>query len=330
MTVSEGRPTQSEDRQASLRAELLGQIAAAQFDLEAVIADLTRDGAPAAALLDSRSQLSALTALSRQMGSVSGAALAEMRAEIASLVATSQSTAQQARTAAASKPDAAELIGRAQEVRAHVNEVMRGMKDFDPYLRFENERDEAEYRRREAENRAYIAAQQAKGTPEGDLNAAGAAVGQMADAHAHGAGDSPEFKKRWDELVASTEKLREEAKANGVSTEEFDNRLREDLRRILKSKGLSDAQIDAQLAAHADPLEAVKASIASESELSALERTAERGAPNFTAPVKAEQKDEVRDIFASLAAKGVSLSPAPDVPQHGVSLAATRDTIRTV
>ncbi|MEI9927610.1 MAG: hypothetical protein WDN44_07765 [Sphingomonas sp.] len=74
----------------------------------------------------------------------------------------------------------------------------------------------------------------------------------MADAKAHGA-SGPEFDKRWSDLVTATDHLREQVRASGGSTKEFDDHLREDLRRILKSKGLSDTQIDAQFAAHPDP-----------------------------------------------------------------------------
>ncbi len=240
------------------------------------------------------------------------------------MVATSQAAAQQARTVAAAQPDNAELIERAKEARAKVDEVMHGMKDFDPYLRFANEHDEAEYRRREEERRAYIDAQHGKGTPEGDLNASGAAVGQMADAAAHGASDSPAFRQRWDELVASTEKLREAARANGVSTEEFDRRLREDLRRILKSKGLSDAQIDAQFAAHPDPLDAAKAYVGGEDVDAIAVKVAKNervATENIVVSAPPPPSSSIADAMATLRAAGVvSTEQHTDQgPEHGVT-----------
>ncbi len=325
MTDSPDHPAKSDDPKASLRDDLLVHIAAAQFELETAIADLIRDAAPASALAESRSQLGALNALRSRMANASPAALSEMRGEIASVIATSQSTAQQARVAAAAQIDAAELIDRAKEAKAKAEEIMRGMKDFDSQLRFGPNDTEADYRRREAERQAYIDAENAKGTPEGNLNAAGAAVGQMADAKAHGAG-GPEFEKRWAELVASTEKLREAAQANGISTEEFDRRLREDLRRILKSKGLSDAQIDAQFAAHPDPLEATKAYVAVDNidtvKMSTRYSTASARPDSIeTAELPEQPIPPLADAMATLRAAGVvsSRQEATTPPAHGVT-----------
>lgn len=148
-------------------------------------------------------------------------------------------------------------------------------------LDFASQEDERAYREREAERRAYIADQRAKGTPEGDLNAAGAGLGQLADAKAHGAG-GPEFDKHWNDLVTTTEKLREAVRRSGGSTKEFEDRLRADLRRIMQSKGMTDAEIDAQFAAHKDdPLEAAKGFVGGEKDVRALGAGAERSAHNI-------------------------------------------------
>ena len=64
---------------------------------------------------------------------------------------------------------------------------------------------------------------------------AGATVAQLADAEAHGAGNSPEFKQRRRELVESTIALRNQMHADGQSTDEFDQRLEADLRRIAEA-----------------------------------------------------------------------------------------------
>jgi hypothetical protein len=337
MTVSGDHAARPDDPQASLRAELLGQIAAAQFDLEAAIADLTRDGAPAAVLADSRSQFGALIAMRRQMGSASPSALAEMRNEVAALVASGQSAAQQARSAAASNADMAELSSRAAEARARVDETMRGMKDFDADLRFADQRDQAEYRRREAERLAYIAAEQAKGAPESHLNASGAAIGQMADAAAHGAADNPEFTKRWDALMKSTRKLREQVIRDGGDVSKFDSDVRADLRRILKSKGKSDAEIDALLAAHHDPLDAMQAIVAEQKvaladreidDFTMKAREHKDGAALAATETKLaatalpiEQPGPLADAMSVLKAAGVAPSThdAEAPPTHGVT-----------
>jgi len=267
MTVSEGHAAKPDDPQASLRSELLGQLVAAQFEIEAAIADLTRDGAPASAVANTRSQLAAVGALRQQLIGADARTLASMRGDIAATVAACQTAAQQAR-AAADEASASNLSNYAQSARNAVHDVMRGMKDFDRDLRFANAQDEAEYRRREDERRAYIDGELAKHTPQGDLNASGGAVGQMTDAAAHGAAANPEFQRRWDKLVVSAEALRAQLVRDGKDVSDFDKHLREDLRRIMKSKGLSDAQIDEQFAAHqGNPIETAKAFVAEQKDV---------------------------------------------------------------
>lgn len=231
----------------------------AEFELEKAIAALIGDGASAA---QAQAQLGSVTQLRREIGSANPDTLAALRSEVTSIVAQTHTLVQESRAvvaAGAARAEAADLASLAATSRAEVTTLMQDMHRFDPYLRFASADEEEAYRQREAQRRAYIDAQHAKSTPEGNLNAAGGAIGQMVDAKAHGAGESPEFQQRWNDLVSTTEKLRDEVRRSGGSTKEFDDRLREDLRRILKAKGLTDAQIDAQFAAHPDPLEAAKA-----------------------------------------------------------------------
>lgn len=119
-----------------------------------------------------------------------------MRSEVMAFVAASQATAQQTRSAVAAA-QAAEVALHAASERAHrevtdIADDLFGKKIFDPYLRFASAEDEEAYRRREADRQAYIAEQLAKGTPEGNLNAANATVAQLEDAGAHGADRSPD------------------------------------------------------------------------------------------------------------------------------------------
>ena len=296
MTVYEGQPTLSVDPEASLRAELTGAIAAAQFDIESAIAEVMRSGADVSALAN---QAQSLQQLQKQIGSAGATTLISLRAEIAGAVATTQAVTQQARTVAATAAQAAaEALGAASaNSRASVNAIMRDMHRFDPYLQFASAEDEAEYRKREAERRAYIDAQHAKGTPEGNLNAAGAAIGQMADAKAHGAGNSPEFERWSNELTNTTTKLRDAARQSGLSTEEFDRNISADYRRISKAQGLSDAEINARLATHdGDALKAIAAPNAT---------------PTSPAPEASPPVDDLADAMAAFKAAGIK----PDTPE---------------
>ena len=147
----------------------------------------------------------------------------------------------------------------------------------------------------------------------------------MVDAKAHGAGNNPEFEGQWDALVATTEKLRDAARGNGFPTEEFDRNLRNDLRRILKSKGLSNAQIDAQFAAHPDPLEAAKAFVRGD-DLQAIKVAADKiGATSEPSsnivPAQPESPVEaVSDPMAKLRASGIVMAnhKGGDEFAHGV------------
>lgn len=272
MTVSPDQGAASPpDPQVNLRAELLGQVVGAQFELERALAEM-----PVAARADGTQQLAALKDLQRQIGSANPAMLHTLRADIATAVAVARAVTGQTRDIAATPEGIAMLAEAASASRAQVTATMENMQRYDGFLQFGPGDSEADYRQREAERRAYIEQQQAKHTPTGDLNAAGGALGQMVDAKAHGAGDSPEFKAKWDALVATTERLRNEVRRSGGSTAEFDSNLKRDLRQIMKSKGLSDADIDARFAAHSDPLEAAKAYVQGDSDLQSVDRAVRR------------------------------------------------------
>jgi hypothetical protein len=150
---------------------------------------------------------------------------------------------------------------------------------FDRYLRFSSAEDEAAYRKREADAKKYIADQLARHTPEGDLNAGGGMIGQMLDAHAHGAGDSPDFMPRWNTLVEKIGRQRDAMQAAGQSTAEFDSHVTTSLRSYLKAKRLSDAEIDARLKAYANPLDAAKGLLKDDRDSHYLERKIREAGP---------------------------------------------------
>lgn len=319
----------TEDPLASQRLALVGQLVVAQFDIEAAIGELARSGASTGPLL---TQLQNLTQLQRQVGTATPATLAMLRADVGAAVSQSQSVAQDARgTGAANTADSASVISLAATSRAQVSDIMRDMHQFDRELDFTSPEEEAAYRQREAERRAYIAQEQDKHTPEGDLNAAGGAVGQMADAKAHGA-DSPEFQKRWNELADSTQKLRAQLLREGKDVSQFDARLRDDLRTIMRDKGIPESQIDSLFAAHPDdPLQAAKAFV-SETDVGRIASRrnahAETAMPETTIVAEASPVPSVvvpnsaLDAMAELTALGVIAVPheADAPPSHGVAV----------
>lgn len=310
---------------------MLAHLLGAQADLEASLA-LLRQSGDAGLIAQGETQRSTLADLQRALASAGPANLTAIRSAIAAAVSASTGLSQQARGAAL-QAEAAELAATRTESRLQVQSLMRDMHRFDPYLAFASPEDEAAYRNREAERRAYIEQQQARGTPEGDLNASGAAIGQMVDAQAHGAADSPEFRQRWDELAGTTARLREQVARSGGSTREFDDRLRGELRATLRGRGVSDTEIDARLAAHpGDPLAAVRDYMRSEDDLLAIDRSISQigrhesiaTAPPPVVVAVAEQPAasvSMADVMAEFRACGIT--PADHQPgeafAHGVA-----------
>jgi hypothetical protein len=114
------------------------------------------------------------------------------------------------------------------------------------------------FKKREAESERYIKEQLGRGTPEGDLNASGRMQGYMLDANARGAGDNADFREKWDELSAKTDRLHESMHAAGRSTEEYDEQINQDVIAFLKAKGLSEEQTREALGKSKNPLDAVE------------------------------------------------------------------------
>lgn len=317
-----GHPA-SDDALASQRSELLEQLKSAEAALLAAIVDLRRGG-DGALLAQNETDLAALAQMRTEIGRAGPTALAAMHGVVTTAVAKAQSSADQARTATATAQTikAQELAAVAAESREQVSAMLRDMRHFDGGLRFALPNEEEEYRQREAERRAYIEAEHAKHTPQGDLNAAGGTLCQLIDTKAHSPGATPELDKRLGELMATTEKLRESAKANGVSTEEFDRRLRDDLRHIMKSKGISDAEINARFAATHDPMEAAKAYIRNENDLQQLRQTAREAAQwaqsEPSTPIIAAQPATTHHAIGSVIAK-LQMTGITEAIPHGTA-----------
>lgn len=157
-------------------------------------------------------------ALQRDVSLADASMLKSMRNEIIAFATNATADSQRAREGAAATKAQAErhLAESREESRKQVHAIMEGMREFDPYLRFASAADEEAYRKREAERRAYIDRESAKGTAQGDLNAARAAREQLLDAGVHGADASPEYAPRLERLNRASANLQE---AMGVEPE---------------------------------------------------------------------------------------------------------------
>jgi hypothetical protein len=207
---------------------------------------------------------------------------------------------------------------------------------FDRYLHFSSSQDEEAFHKRTAATKQYVTAQLARNTAEGNLNAGGGMVDYMLDAHAHGAGASPDFLPRWNRLVDDVTRQHLAMKAAGQSTEEFDRNLVASVRHFLKAKGLSDTEIDRRLAGHADPLEAVKPFIGDDrgsrdlerqtllirqSELAAPETLGQAHTSGKTATPEIPQAIDFDAIKAKLKAAGVQVTDTGAAgPKHGLAV----------
>jgi hypothetical protein len=229
--------------------------------------------------------------------------LAAMQTQIAAALAASAATASEARTGTGRASEAAELAAASANSRQQVQSLLRDLNRFDPYLSFDSPEAEAEYRRRQSDRTGFIEQQLARGTPQGDLNANAAALGQLVDAEAHGAGNAPSFGPRRDVVAGSYERLRSDIRRNGGSTREADEILARDVRRALRRSGRSDQETDAIFAAHGgDPL-----AVADATREPTQARAVEAGLPPPGAP---PPHDELADAMAALRAAGVTSGPA--------------------
>jgi hypothetical protein len=325
MTVSDGQQAKAVAPLASERLFLMGQAAGAKIELDRVIASMqdARNSIPAEII----AQQSDLAGLISQIATASAVDLPALKRAVATAVAAATNATQQMQ-AASSGQSGPSLADASEASRRSVQSALDYTRTLD--LQFASAEDERAYRQREAERRSYIEAEQAKGTPEGNLNAAGATVGQMADAKAHGAG-GPEFDQHVTELLETTSKLREAIRRSGKSTQDFDDKLRGELRRVMRNKGMTDAEIDAKFAANPDPLDAAKAYL-TDKDAVAMRTSVEREAWQTDASTVVAVAQPVStspstlDPFAKLRAAGLTASPhEPDADfAHGVTASASK------
>jgi hypothetical protein len=227
--------------------------------------------------------------------------------------------------------------------RADVESLSHDVFDqhiFDRYLHFSSAQDEAAFHAHSAAVKTYVKGQLARGTAEGNLNGGGGMMDAMMDAHAHGAGDSPDFAPRWNKLAGDTERQRAAMVAAGQSTEEFDRNLAAAVRHYLKAKGLSDAEIDQQLAAGGNPLKAAKALVADDKDGQILETQARSArapekpivtplakAGTEPSPSKVPGSVDINAITARLQAAGVEASASTSTnPTPGTAKRSPADS----
>jgi hypothetical protein len=207
MTVSEGQPTLSVDPEASLRAELTGTIAAAQIDIANAIAELARSGADSATLAN---QSHALQQLQSKVGSANLGSLLALRSDVTIAATSATALANQAISTAANASLTNANLSPMQRARASIEAVQRDLFEkrvLDPYLQFASAEDEEAYRKRERERKEAIDRERAKGTLEGDRNAASILDQQLLDAGAHGADRSPDFADMVQQVKSATADL---------------------------------------------------------------------------------------------------------------------------
>lgn len=321
--------------EGTFRTELLGQLLAAQNQLEAQMSELRRVAADPGLIAECGTQLSFLSNLQQNIATATPATMASMHAEIAASMNAVAGIAQQARIAANDVAlGSAQLAATTAATRQTVTDLSSDLYErriFDPYLKFASPEDEAEYRKREAENQRYIREQLEKKTPEGTLNAAGGAADQMLDANAHGAGDSPDFALRWQRLRKDLDNQRSAVKAEGKSTEECDNRIKASVRRFLRDKGVPESEIDAKLRAVADPLDAAEPYMNGAKDAATLQANIDAGNKQLQAdpaiksaePVTPDKNVAGLDaIAASLQSSGVTLADTAAPEGHGVNATA--------
>ena len=185
------------DPLASQRTELIGQLVASQFAIEAALAEHVAAGGNTATSGELRSQLTLLSDLRQQIGSASGTNLATLRSEVIAATGSAFAIVQQARTAASAASLALSAQAMTpQQARQAIQSVGHDLFDrhvLDPYLQFRDAEDEAAYRKREQENAEALKRALALRTPEGDRRAAAIIDRQLDDAEAHGAAASPDF-----------------------------------------------------------------------------------------------------------------------------------------
>lgn len=256
MATPDARRAEPVETEASLRADLAGQIAGAQAQLETNIEELRRAalaGGDSAALSQAEGQLQRLGGLQRRLEHAGPGALAAIRAEVVASVAASQATAQLVRSST-SAAQAAEMALHAASAAAHrtVSSLAHAMfeeKKYDALLQFDTDAEKDAYAKRAAERQRYIEEQLALGTPQGNLNAARVMSDQLKDAGAHGASEHPDYANDVDKLARARADLEHAMQTSTRQQAANDQRAIEAAETIAPAKSPELDAITAQLRA---------------------------------------------------------------------------------
>jgi hypothetical protein len=179
--------------------ELLGKVVGAELELERAVAsavDQRMDGS------DLATRLATLASLRQALSTAAPADIPTLRGEISATVAASLAAVQQLQNGPSNSASAAEAQ-RGQAVAA----VQHAVSDYfdrrvlDPYLHFTSAEDEEAFRRRERARQEAIERELAKGTVDGQRNAARIMQDQILDAGAFGADHSPEYSGMLDNVT---------------------------------------------------------------------------------------------------------------------------------
>ena len=335
MVAPDGRDMAVENEAAVLLSAARAQV----HELDRAFA-VSRDSRLASAREQAMGVVSQITA-AMQSGDLTASTLAALAASVnigvdaSSLAAEAEGAAMAARVELASAS-----IDSHMTVSRMVTDVF-DKHEFDADVARHTHGAELEaFEKREAEDERYIREQLGRKTPEGTLNASGKMQSYMLDAHAHGAGDNPDFQDKWDELAAKTDRLRASMRTTGRSTEEYDKQIREDVVAFLNARGLNDGQIDEALQKNVNPVDAVKPYLESNKASTTLANDIRRSreaenAPEIAVSTEAPQKERPLTIDldvmnAKLAAAGFD-APAgnAEATGHGLSIQKTNvpDTI---
>jgi hypothetical protein len=197
------------ETEASLRYNLVQQLARAEADLRALIERLGTAG-DSAVTQDAQQQLTALRALRSQVATAGLLDLISLRSDVAATVSTASSVVAQGQGVADRAAAADRLAHADDEARRSVAGFMDDYykkKIFDPYLRFSSDEDRDAFRERERERQEAIARAQDQHTPEGNLEAIRLSAEQLKDAGAHGADRSSDYAPMLARLTADKQAL---------------------------------------------------------------------------------------------------------------------------
>ena len=153
---------------------------------------------------------------------------------------------------------------------------------FDQWLQFDSAQEQEEHERRRKMREAEAQYYTQSGKPEDALRAIGTMQGQMLDDAAHGATNSPEFERKWNELLEMQQRQVQAMKDMGRSTKDIDDQIRATLRKELQRINKLSAEQIEQVMGSDDPMAAAKAYLSQDREsIARLEQATRQAGQNI-------------------------------------------------